>query len=64
MDSVSPRSSKDAIWREKERLEREAQDEHRRALVLEERAETLGRDVEHLRERAELAETLEDELRA
>lgn len=64
MSPVTPRSKKDAIWREKERLEREISEERRRSLVLEKRLEAQGRDLDRLRQRAELAEGLKDELRA
>jgi diguanylate cyclase (GGDEF)-like protein len=63
MAQPRPRSGKDTK-REKERLERELAEEQRRALVLEKRLEGQTKELERFRRRAELEETLKDELRA
>lgn len=67
MARPAPRKSKDTVRPDKgeiSRLERELSEEQRRALVLEKRLETQTKELERLRRRAELEETLKDELRA
>jgi diguanylate cyclase (GGDEF)-like protein len=64
MRPVSQRSTKDAIWREKERIGRELAEERRRGAVLERRLEEKTGELVRLKARAELAETLRDEIRS
>lgn len=64
MNPVTPRSKKEDIWAEKERLETEARSAQRQTTVLEKELLALKRELERARERGELAEKLKDELRA
>jgi diguanylate cyclase (GGDEF)-like protein len=61
---LTPRSRKEDIWAEKERLETEARDVRRRLAVLEKDLESVKRELERARERGSFAEKLKDELRA
>ncbi|MBI3725296.1 diguanylate cyclase [bacterium] len=64
MNQLTPRSKKDEIWREKERLETEARDASRRAAILERELEAARKELARLRERSEFSEKEKDDLRA
>jgi diguanylate cyclase (GGDEF)-like protein len=63
VSALTPKSKKDEIWREKQRLEDEARAAGRRAVVLERELDTLRNELERARERASFAEKVADELR-
>lgn len=64
MGALTPKSKKDEIWKEKERLEDEARAAARRAVVLEKELETLRKELERSRERAAFAEKVAEDLRS
>ncbi|MEZ0230479.1 MAG: GGDEF domain-containing protein [Planctomycetota bacterium] len=61
---VSPRSKKEEIWQEKERLEEEAKEQKRRLAILEKEVEGLKKELDRSKERSVFAEKLKDDLRA
>jgi diguanylate cyclase (GGDEF)-like protein len=61
---LTPRSKKDDIWREKERLEAEARRTNLRITSLEKQLEALENELERAKERGDFVEKLKDELRA
>ena len=61
--ALTPKSKKDEIWKEKERLEDEARSSGRRAMVLEKELETLRKELERTLERASFTEKLAEDLR-
>jgi diguanylate cyclase (GGDEF)-like protein len=64
VNQLTPRSKKDEIWREKQRLEDETRDARRRVTILEKELEGLRHELERAREKGDFAEKLKDELRA
>lgn len=61
---LTPRSKKDEIWAEKERLEEEAREQKGVVQRLEKEIEALKKELERTKERTDFAEKLKDELRA
>ncbi len=61
---LTPRSRKEEIWQEKERLEEEAIEARSRIARLEKELEAARRDLARSRDRGDFAEKLKDELRA
>jgi diguanylate cyclase (GGDEF)-like protein len=61
---LTPRSRKEEIWREKERLEAEVRRTKLRITALEKQLEELEKQLEKAKDRGDFAEKLKDELRA
>lgn len=61
---LTPRSKKEDIWQEKERLEEEAKDHKRRLAIIERELEAVKKELDRSKERSAFAEKLKDDLRA
>src|SRR3954467_4088539 len=61
---LTPRSKKEEIWQEKERLEDEAKDLRIRLADGEKKIDALRKELDRSKERSTFAEKLKDELRA